>query len=117
MNPYLQRYRQNSVTTASPKSLIVQLHDKAIMELEGAQQDWGQGNLDSMRQRITLVQDIVSYLHSSLDPENGVTPTLSELYRYYLIRLSNLFIEPNEGLFSEIKGHFVEWRDTWWKAV
>ncbi len=112
MNPY-QAYKQNSVTTASPKAIIIKLHEKALLELELAYRAWISNDLNDMRPHITKIQDIVSYLHSSLDPNQEISPTLSGLYRYYLTQLAKLFIEPCEDGFKEIRQHLSNWKDTW----
>jgi flagellar protein FliS len=115
VNP-LQTYQQNSVTTASAKSIIVRLHEKAILDIDQAYKAWKEARLSDMRPHITMVQDIISYLHGSLDPEIELTQTMTGLYRYQLIQLANLFINPTEQLFDEVKQFLTEWRDAWRQA-
>jgi|SRR5579875_1547109 len=115
MNPY-QAYKQNSIATASPKAILVRLHDKALFELSLAKKAWQDSNLSEMRPHITRVQDIISYLHTSLDPMMQLSEKLGGLYRYYLFQLSKIFVQPTEDLFTEVQAFFTEWRETWWKA-
>ncbi|QSO50353.1 flagellar export chaperone FliS [Alicyclobacillus curvatus] len=116
MNRYLQAYMQNDVTTASPKTIIVRLHEKALVDVQQAHQAWQNHNLDVMRTHITYIQDIISYFHTSLDPSVEVSDTLAGLYRYYLVRLANIFVDPSEEAFAEVKQFLEEWTATWRKA-
>ena len=104
------------MATASPKTILIRLHDKALEELELAHQGWQERKLSEMRSNITQIQDILSFLHSNLDPNFEVSEKLGALYRYYLIQLGKLFIEPSEELFDSIRQFLQEWRETWWKA-
>ncbi|MFD1678254.1 flagellar export chaperone FliS [Alicyclobacillus fodiniaquatilis] len=114
-NPY-QAYKQNSVTTASPKALLIRLHDKSIDELRAAKQNFKDGNVDEMRPRIQKTQDIVAYLRGCTDTQTEVGERLVRLYNYYYQKLFESFVSPSNEVFDELLGYFESWKETWIKA-
>ena len=116
MNLYQRVYQQNSVTTASPKTIILRLHERAIFDIQTAKAAWKNGNIEEMRTHIQYIQDILAYLSGCADPKFEVTTTLVTLYNYYIVQLSKAFVEPSEELFTEVERYLTEWKETWAKA-
>ncbi|MCF8567761.1 flagellar protein FliS [Alicyclobacillus tolerans] len=115
VNPY-QTYQQNSISTLSAKGILVRLHEKALMELQAAQQAWENEDLSSMRPHVQYVQDIISCLRGSVDGSFEVSGTLVALYNYYLVELAKIFINPTEKRFQEMYQFLSDWKETWSKA-
>lgn len=113
MNPYLQTYRQNAVTTAPPKAILVRLHDKMIADMQAAEAAWQNDNLPEMRSHVEKVQDIISFLRGRLDLTVEASHPLVQLYNYYLVQLARLFIHPEQSLFKELGEYLRSWRETW----
>lgn len=116
MNLYQRAYQQNSVATASPKTIILRLHERALFDLQTAREAWKNGSLAEMRTHIEYIQNTLAYLAGCADPNYEVTSILVRLYNYYIGQLSKAFLEPSEELFAELEGHLTEWRETWVKA-
>lgn len=111
-----QLYKKQSVTTASPKAIVIQLHDKMLKLNQSAKECFEQCDLKTMRERIEHTQNIVSYIMGSADRATEAGNNLYKVYRYYLMRLADAFVNPNNETFDELQGHFQSWRETWVQA-
>lgn len=77
------RYLAERVSTASPEQLIMMLLDRAVAELQLAQQDLTNGDRLAAAPHLRRAQDIVGELRCSLDLTVGDIAThLDELYRF-----------------------------------
>lgn len=112
-----QVYQKVSVTSASERTIVVRLHEKMLRELSLAWQAWQDGSIQTMRESVVKIQDIVAFLRGSIDTREKSADTLASLYAYYLVRLAELYMEPEGGHFQELRRHFTEWKETWERVL
>ena len=79
-----QAYQRASINTSDPTKIIVMLYDGAIRNLRQAIEHFDAGRRVEASERILRTQDIIHYLHNSLDFEKGgeISINLSKLYDY-----------------------------------
>lgn len=113
-NPYDQ-YRKVSLTTATPGRLIVMLYDRAIQDLEGAEEAIQANQAAVQGERIIHAQDIISELLGALDMEVGgeVAESLRSLYLYMIRRLVEANRDRSVQILEEVVGLLQELREGW----
>ena len=62
-----ERYVQDSVSTASPATLLIMLYDRLVLDLLRAEAALNDGNKQQAGEQLLHAQDVVSELASTLD--------------------------------------------------
>lgn len=114
MNPR-DVYRQTSVQTMPLNIQLAQLHErgglltKLILELSRAQQ------INEMRKYIQELQDILTFLRSSLDMRLEVSKTTDSTYAFFYKVSVKWFLQPNsvEEDHDYMLSFWESWSDTW----
>ncbi len=114
MNPY-EQYRKISLTTANPGRLLVRLYDRAIQDLEAAEEAIQCGDLDRKGQLIHHAHEILSELLGALDMKAGgeVASSLGDLYLYMIRRLMEANRSSSVPALEEVAGLLREVREGW----
>jgi|GEM_PF-116690 len=115
-NPY-DKYKNNSVTTASKEELTLMLFDgavkfcnQAILAMEG--KDHIKTN-----ELIRKVQNIVREFQITLDKQHDIALQLDQLYDYLHHRLIEANLKKDLEILTEVRDHLRSLRDTWREAM
>ena len=83
------RYLADSLSTASPATLLVMLYDRLVLDLQRAEQAQRDGDRETAHLNLVHAQDIVRELLSSLEVEKWEGgPGLRSLYTWLLQELA-----------------------------
>lgn len=110
-------YRNNQVTTAPKKKLLIMLYDGAIKNLKLAEQGIEEKNYEIANNNIIKAQNIVMELIFTLDFDAGgeIASNLYQLYDYMYLRLIRANIDKDIDGVKEVKKLLEELRNTWSK--
>ena len=108
-------YRNNQVTTAPQKKLIVMLYDGAIRNLKLAEIAMENKDIEKINTHLIKAQDIIMELMTTLNFEAGgdIAKNLYQLYDYMYFRLVRANIDKNIDYVKEVKKYMEELRDAW----
>jgi len=108
-------YRNNQVTTAPQKKLIVMLYDGAIKNLKLAETAMEDRDIGKINTHLIKAQDIIMELMTTLNFEAGgdIAKNLYQLYDYMYFRLVRANIDKNIDYIREVKKYMEELRDAW----
>ncbi|GGA43626.1 flagellar protein FliS [Paenibacillus physcomitrellae] len=115
-SPY-EKYRQSSVQTSSPASLLIMLYDGAIRFTKASIEGLNNNDLNSFKLHVGKVQNIVTELMSTLNPSIGVSKNLYALYEYMGHLLASANIQNNSEPLEEVLGYLTDLRETWSEAL
>ena len=108
-------YRNNQVTTAPQKKLIIMLYDEAIRNLKLAEIAMENKDIEKINTHLIKAQDIIMELMTTLNFEAGgdIAKNLYQLYDYMYFRLVRANIDKNIDYVKEVKKYMEELRDAW----
>lgn len=108
-------YRNNQVTTAPKKKLLIMLYDGAIKNLKLAEIAIEEKNIQETNTNIVKTQDIIMEFMHTLNFEVGgeVANNLYQLYEYMYQRLIRANIDKDIEAVKEVRKYLEELRDTW----
>ncbi len=108
-------YRNNQVTTAPQKKLIIMLYDGAIRNLKLAEIAMENKDIEKINTHLIKAQDIIMELMTTLNFEAGgdIAKNLYQLYDYMYFRLVRANIDKNIDYVKEVKKYMEELRDAW----
>lgn len=108
-------YRNNQVTTAPQKKLIIMLYDGAIRNLKLAEIAMENKDIEKINTHLIKAQDIIMELMTTLNFEAGgdIAQNLYQLYDYMYFRLVRANIDKNIDYVKEVKKYMEELRDAW----
>ncbi len=112
----IEAYHQSTIHTTGLKDIVVQVHERALLHLKEAQQNIEEGKLNELREHITYVQDVVTFLRGSIDPEFAISNELALIYQGYLATLAQIFIQPDVEEIATIQKAFENWLAFWKSA-
>lgn len=112
-----QRYKQNTVNTASPEELVLMLYKGAVRFINTAQKELAAGNIMAAHQHNVRVQDIVTELMGGLNMNVPIAEELMKLYDFLLHRLIEANVKKDASILEEVKGFFNEFIATWSEAI
>ena len=104
-NPY-QAYQRISVSTADPVRVVIMLYEGAIKNLHQAIEHFRTSNNDRASERINKTLDIIHYLRSSLDHDQGgeIAANLEGVYDFVRDNLALANIQTDVELINEAIG-------------
>ena len=110
-------YRNNQVTTAPKKKLLIMLYDGAIKNLKLAEQAIDNKDIQGANTNIIKTQDIIMEFMHTLDFEAGgeIANNLYQLYDYMYRRLVKANIDKDIDALKEVCKYLEDLRDTWVK--
>ena len=110
-------YRNNQVSTAPKKKLLIMLYDGAIKNLKLAEQAIEDKNNEMANTNIIKAQNIIMELMHTLDFEVGgeIANNLYQLYDYMYLKLVRGNIDKDIDGIKEVRKYLEELRNTWSK--
>lgn len=112
------RYLTDSVTTASPGTLLVRLYNRLVLDLERAEQAIADGDHGQTNEMLCHAQQIITELHSTLDVDAwSGGPGLAQIYVFTLDELVQANLTKDAGRVAAVRDLFEPLRDAWQDAV
>ena len=115
-NPYA-KYKEQSVTTATPEELTLMLYNGCIKFINLAEvyieeKDYAKSNLN-----IQKAQDIIQELNITLNMDYEISQNLRQLYTFVNEKLLDANIKKDKQALFDAKEIVSELRDTWKEAM
>ena len=115
-NPYA-KYKEQSVTTATPEELTLMLYNGCIKFINLAEvyieeKDYAKSNLD-----IQKAQDIIQELNITLNMDYEISQNLRQLYTFVNEKLLDANIKKDKQALFDAKEIVSDLRDTWKEAM
>ncbi|MET3682972.1 flagellar protein FliS [Alkalibacillus flavidus] len=112
-----QAYQQNSVTTASPGELTLQLFNGCLKFIKVGREAMENKEIAKKNTNLQKAQNIINELMITLNPDYEISDQLMSLYDYinYCLRQAN--INNDEAMLDEANNMVREMRDTWKEAI
>ena len=115
-NPYA-KYKEQSVTTATPEELTLMLYNGCIKFINLAEvyieeKDYGKSNLN-----IQKAQDIIQELNITLNMDYEISQNLRQLYTFVNEKLLDAHIKKDKQALFDAKEIVSDLRDTWKEAM
>ena len=107
------QYNNSKVLTASPAELTLMLYDVAINLGNIAELSVDKNDIPRAHENIRKVQNIIGYLHSTLDMKYEVSKDFDNIYSYLERRLVEANVKKDKEILEEINTHLHSIRDNW----
>ncbi|MBF7081970.1 flagellar export chaperone FliS [Desulfallas sp. Bu1-1] len=115
-NPY-QKYRQNSVTTATPEELTLMLYNGGVRFIRQGIKHIEDKNIEKAHEALVRAQEIYMHLANTLNHEIELSAGLNSLYDFILRQLAQANIKKDVSILSGVLELAEELRDTWKEAM
>lgn len=116
-NP-IDAYRQTSIQTSSPATLVVMLYRGGIRFLRQAVDGIDRKDIEASHQALIRAQNIIFELRAALRPEVGpVARSLDALYDYFLRRLTEANVNKDRQPALEVIEMMEQLLDAWETAL
>lgn len=109
----MNRYKQNSVMTATPEELTLMLYDGAIKFMNIAKYAIENKEMEKVHVSLIRAQDIILELNYSLDMNYEISKELRNLYDFVLSKLVDANINKDIAPIDEALIIVNELKDTW----
>lgn len=118
MQSAIDKFRQDSIATASPAKLLTMLYDRLILDLGRAEKAMVAGNRVEAHKQLTHAQDIIAELMSSLrmDVWDGAQQLMA-LYVFAMKELVAANVEGSVKKINDIRNLFEPLCDAWHQAA
>ncbi len=110
-------YRKNAVLTMPLHIQLAKLHEQGALLTKEILQCREADDIAAMRTRISQLQDIITYLRSSLDRSLPVANTTDATYAFYYRVLVQWYLQPTimEETHPAMLAFWESWAETWMK--
>jgi len=115
-NPY-QRYKENSINTASKEEITLMLYDGCIKFMNLAKIGIQEKNIQKANENLIKAQNIITELDSTLNMDVEISKNFHLLYDFSLSRLIDANIQKKEEFVDDAKMVIVDLRDAWKEAM
>ena len=115
-NPY-DKYRQNSVYTATGEELTLMLYEGALKFCNQAMIALENKEYAKTNEMIIKVENIIREFQITLDKKYEISEQLNAIYDYLYARLVKANIDKDLEILEEVRSHLRELRDTWKEAM
>lgn len=115
-NPY-EKYKQQSVNTATPEELTLMLYDGCIKFIKLARFAINDKEIEKANDNLLKAQAIVTELDITLDDKYELSKNLHSLYDFVLDRLVNANIKKDASLLDAAESVITDLRDGWKEAI
>lgn len=114
----LNKFRRESLATASPAKLLTMLYDRLLLDLDRALAALEAGDAAAANEQLGHAQQIIHELRCSLDVDawDGA-PQLLELYNYLYSELVTANVRRDAGAVATVRGLVEPLRDAWHQAA
>ncbi len=113
----LNKYKQNTVTTATPEELTLMLYDGAIKFMNIGKYSIENKDIERTNSSLIRAQAIINELNYSLNMEYEISEEMRDLYEFILSRLVDGNIGKDIVAIDEALEITYEMRDTWKEAM
>ncbi|WP_411953888.1 flagellar export chaperone FliS [Alkalibacillus sp. S2W] len=116
-NQAFQAYQQNSVATASPGELTLQLYNGCLKFIKLGREAMENKEIKAKNENLQKAQNIITEFMLTLNPDYEISGQLMPLYDYinYLLRQAN--INDDVAQLDEADQMVRELRDTWKEVI
>lgn len=115
-NPY-DKYKQNSVTTATKEELTLMLYEGALKFCNRAITAIESNDTMGAHNAITRVQDIIREFQITLNRKYEVSKNFDVMYEYIHRRLIEANIRKDKDILLEMRDLLRQFRDLWKEAM
>jgi len=115
-NPY-DKYRNNTVFTATKEELTLMLYDGALKFCNQALVALENKDFSKTNDLILKVENIVREFQITLDMKYEISAQLNLIYDYLHSRLVAANISKDVEILTEVRDHLRGLRDTWKEAM
>lgn len=114
----LDAYRR-SMVVAPPHTQLAKLHEQACIFTQNVAHFAKIGDVESARKNIQYVQDIITFLRSSLDMSIEVSGTADSVYAFYYRVLAKWYVDISETPpeYPSMLDFWKSWAETWTAAA
>lgn len=112
-----QVYKQNSVNTASPGELTLQLYNGCLKFIKHAKKAIEQNNIEERHKNLLKAQDIIHELMVTLNMNYDISKNMMQMYDYIYRRLVEANTKNDIDILNEVEGFVTEFRDTWKEVI
>ncbi|MCT4663300.1 MAG: flagellar export chaperone FliS [Tissierellales bacterium] len=117
INKGYQRYKQNSVLTASPEELTLMLYDGCLKFMRQAKLFIDENNIEKAHNAIIKAENIIDELNLTLKMEYPVSKALRPLYTFILEKLYEANMTKDASIIDEVYPMVEDLRNTWKEAM
>ena len=115
-NPY-DKYKNNSVFTATKEELTLMLYDGALKFCNQAIVAMENNDVEKTNALILKVQNVIREFQITLDKKYDISAQLNIIYDYLHSRLVSANIQKDTAILEEVRDHIRSLRDTWKEAI
>ncbi len=109
----LNKYKQNSIMTATPEELTLMLYDGAIKFMNIGKYSIENSELEKAHSSLIRAQDIILELNYSLDMNYEISKGLRGLYEFVLSKLVDANINKDIKAIDDALVIVNDMRETW----
>lgn len=113
----LNKYKENSVSTATPEELTLMLYDGAIKFMNIAKFSIEKRELEKAHNSLVRAQDIINELNYSLDMKYEISNEMRDLYDFILSNLVDGNLQKDIQPIDNALSITTEMRDTWKEVI
>lgn len=113
----LNKYKENSITSATPEELTLMLYDGAIKFMNIAKFSIEKKEMEKAHNSLLRAQDIINELNHSLDMKYEISNELRDLYDFILINLVDGNLKKDKKPIDDALSITTEMRDTWKEVI
>ena len=111
------KYKEQSVTTATPEELTLMLYNGCIKFINLAEVFIDEKNIEKTNLNIQKAQAIIGELNLTLNMDYEISTNLRQLYTFVNEKLLDANISKDKKPLAEAKEIVTELRDTWKEAM
>ena len=111
------KYKEQSVTTATPEELTLMLYNGCIKFINLAEVFIDEKNIEKTNLNIQKAQAIIGELNLTLNMDYEIYTNLRQLYTFVNEKLLDANISKDKKPLAEAKEIVTELRDTWKEAM
>jgi flagellar secretion chaperone FliS len=109
-----QAYRERSVLSATPETLVVMLYDAALKFLFQASVARGENQIELAHRKLRSAEDIILHLRDTLDMDQGeISQRLYSIYAFCLNHLRQARFDKNSKKIEQVRTLLAELREAW----
>lgn len=113
----LNKYKQSSISTATPEELTLMLYDGAIKFMNIAKYSIEKKEMERAHNSLVRAQDIIAELNYSLDMEYDISKELRSLYDFIMSKLVDGNVNKDINSIEEAITITSEMRETWKEVI
>lgn len=113
----VNKYKQNSITSATPEELTLMLYNGAIKFMNIGKYSIENKEMEKAHNSLVRAQDIIGELNYSLDMQYEISEELRDLYDFVMSRLVDGNINKDINAIEEAMSIVEDMRDTWKEVI